>query len=365
MVQIEDAAISQMADVVRFSKVRSVKIAEAICVDSEVFIEAAYDNHNIKKLDVDKIKLPKRIWDIIYNGQHITDLRLANAEFPKLPNDQNLKIACLTRLDLKGMKEVPTSLLLAAKSSETLKELHLESSKDLFPVISDILSINTVLKKLSLVMPLSAEEIDAISVALTNNRSLKGLEILLPQNSAQLLCQGLVLNDTLEELAIVMPHEFITEDYYSSFGSVFATNSSLRSIKLPTTVDKVAADNMIAKLKNNDTLTHLDLVLPGPAFTSNYVYSELTTVLHENRALNQIQSVGEIKKKVVDMVAENKRKQQEFVKLTYSLINMMKLRLEAFEDIAPLEVWSMIFKQLRHPGVNIDFSNELLTALKK
>ena len=360
-IKVDDEVIDMMLEVTRSKKIKSVKIVEISCKDEESFIEAAHMNKNINTLRLSDVKLPDSIYDIIYNSDHITDLRLNKMTFPSFPSlvqDSPNSIAYLTRLDIKAMKNTPERLLDSIKFSKSLRHVAIERLPS--TTIADVLSVNSTLTKLSLSMPANDEAFEIFANGLKNNRSLKDLEILVLDISAiKMLCNALTYNKALERLWIKLHTEVIMdEEYYDSISKVLAHNSALRSIKLPI-LEEILPNNFFMVMKDNDTLTRLDLIIPNVIFTSDDVWRQFSAVLKVNRALNHIESAGKVDEQVSRKLQKNKCRQEELIRRTYQLIIMMKLRRETFENIFPVEIWAMIFERIRHPGVPINFSAEL------
>jgi hypothetical protein len=373
-VNIAEDASSLIVQVVKSKKLQSVKILDVDCADEEALIEAAHSNTNITKLAL-KNHTPKILNDVIYNCQHLTDLKITFGEFPPyFSAGQQPTIDHLTRLDINLANHIPTSLLLAIKYSRSLKELNIASDENLFKQadFSEISCVNTTLTKLALLMPSDESDWTTFSNGFMKNRSLKVLYVELHQlKSIQSLCSALVSNNSVEQLAIripqiLKPNILSAKEYYQSVGEVFAKNTTLRSIKLPIIADYEWFGNMCLKmLRDNDTLTHLDLVTVPQTLTDRPIWNWFKNNLPSNRAINRVTITGEVHKEIIQFAQENLYRQKEFISRTFATINMIRLRQEIFESMLPIEIWVMIFKRIRHPGVPIDFSRELVNILNK
>ena len=366
-IEISPEAIELMIEVIRYQKIRNLKLAVLICENEEGFIEAACMNKNINTLRISDVRLPDIIYNVIFNCDHITDLRLDNTSFP--PYQESLEthsVRYLTRLDIKKMSDIPETLFHAIKFSNSLKHVTIRSNYNSFRSISNILHLNTTLTKLSLLAPAN-EDFEILANGLAATRSLKDLEILTTsQSSVQTLCNALLLNKGVERLSIKVESS-LKDSFYDSLNDLIAKKSSLRSIKFMLLPNKKAALNLIANLKNNDTLTHLDIV--SHLYYTLDMNLELGNLfldaLKHNQTLNRITGINDVydEVKIKTRLEQNKHRQDEFIRRAYQLTNMMKLRRETFENIFPVEIWAMIFERMRHPGVPINFSAELLARV--
>jgi hypothetical protein len=313
---------------------------------------------------------------ILSGSKFLTHLELtAILRLPPYKQDI-IKPAMLTMNNLISLKldkfslTDPESALVAdlLKTSKNLRELMLIDCNPNWTLIQEGLEVNTTLESLIL-----EDLYDSVIPQITKiNKSLKKLSIKTNRKKIANFQPILgMLKDNYNLRALNLKGYQLVQRDVIKIARLLTPGYSLQilTFDVPKS-EQYGAYVQMLDLKNNDTLTELNL---GPCWTGfsdfnlpvGNLNEILLDVLSVNESLCDVTFQNEkVSLEVHDLLESNKAERSRVFRNAILIVNIIAMRPNQFEAILPLDIWAVIFKWIRHPGLLTEFDRLFWKQLK-
>jgi len=256
--------------------------------------------------------------------------------------------------------------------------------------LKDILISTTTLKEL---MFFDRSRTIAIIDGIALNRSLTALDLTVKTaKSYQMLCEMLSIHPKIERAKIrsvetpdhltttlnlirnsksitdldISDSENVDDDMLDLICQFIAGNPILRRIKMTLNTLTLNSKEVFWKTvtcNRNLYCFEIDISCSKPFNTS--VWNRIERVLELNPGITSIGKLNDIPENIQLLLDKNYKAVINSVTNTKMLIILMARHRDVFTDALPLEIWLMIFKNVRYFGVNLDFGAMLLLEMNK